>query len=187
MICCVCSSTAAFPQSRTTSFWAITSTEESNRWRPSACCLPTRSNTRRTFSCSEETTSAPASTEYMGKSFSSLLSIYINFIFISPEITRFGFVIPREVCFFCPLPSSLSHDSLDLQMMVEKSSVLIVLFICGAGFCTFDFLYPSLKKNQQSTVRSRCRRRSSSSSMQFVCAVHRFFDFPHALLLERVK
>uniref|UniRef100_A0A8D8AK91 (northern house mosquito) hypothetical protein n=1 Tax=Culex pipiens TaxID=7175 RepID=A0A8D8AK91_CULPI len=71
MICCVCSSTAAFPQSRTTSFWAITSTEESNRWRPSACCLPTRSNTRRTFSCSEETTSAPASTEYMGSTMSA--------------------------------------------------------------------------------------------------------------------
>lgn len=41
--------------------WGIMWTEGSSRWRPSACCSPTRSNIQKTSSCSGGTTSVPPS------------------------------------------------------------------------------------------------------------------------------
>lgn len=44
-------------QRPTISSWEITWTEGSSRWRPSACCSLTKSNTQKTSSCSEGTMS----------------------------------------------------------------------------------------------------------------------------------
>lgn len=79
LICCVCSNTVVFRPRLTIFSWAITSTEESNRWRRSVCCSPTRSNTRRTSSCCAAITSAPASIESMASTMNVSFS-YDKFI-----------------------------------------------------------------------------------------------------------
>src|SRR3954453_944780 len=57
-----CLSTVASRQKPTTCSSVTTSTVASSRWRQSACCWPTRSSPRRTFSSCEATTSARPST-----------------------------------------------------------------------------------------------------------------------------
>lgn len=65
--CCDCSSTAVSRPSPTICSWATMWIAANNRWKPFACCSPTRSSIRRTFSCCAATTSAPASTGYTGE------------------------------------------------------------------------------------------------------------------------
>lgn len=65
--CCDCSSMAVSRPSPTICSWATMWIAANNRWKPFACCSPTRSSIRRTFSCCAATTSAPASTGYTGE------------------------------------------------------------------------------------------------------------------------
>ncbi len=51
MISCVCLSMEDSLLSRTICSWETMLTEENSRWRPFACCSPTRSSTLRTSSC----------------------------------------------------------------------------------------------------------------------------------------
>ena len=64
-ICWGYSSMVASLRRRTIFSWGIMWIEGSSRWRPSACCSPTRSNTQKTSSCSGGTMSVPPSTASM--------------------------------------------------------------------------------------------------------------------------
>ena len=58
--------TAASHPKRITCSSGTTSTAESSRWKPFACCWPTKSNTPKTSSSCAATTSARPSTVFMG-------------------------------------------------------------------------------------------------------------------------
>merc|ERR1711936_627721 len=59
-----CSNTEGSHLNQTTCFWVITLIEVNSHWKQFAYCLPTRSNTPRTSSCCEGTTSVRPSTEF---------------------------------------------------------------------------------------------------------------------------
>ena len=64
--------------------------QASSRWRPSACCWPTRSSTRRISFCCAATTSAPASTESTASTMSVrifiLSTVVLYFIFNGVDV-----------------------------------------------------------------------------------------------------
>lgn len=64
------SNTVASLQRRTTFSWVTTWTEGNSPWKPSASYWPTKSNTQRTFSCSEATMSVLPSTASTGSTMS---------------------------------------------------------------------------------------------------------------------
>lgn len=70
-ICYVYLNTVAFRQNRITYFWATMSTAANNHQKRYVCCLHTKLNIRKTFSCCVATMNAPQLTEFTASTMSA--------------------------------------------------------------------------------------------------------------------
>lgn len=130
-----------------TYFWATTSIEGSNLWKPSVCCWPTKSNTQRISFCCGAITSAPPLIEYtvfmMSASGASTSNCgkplpIASIVCRSPPLSMKRFSVVTEVSVRICRAWNRSGVSWDLRMCLILVSLNFILWsIWGSKNCLY--------------------------------------------------